>query len=168
MRIFYVLDCVPSFPTRFLSLDDLVTKVDGQCAISAYFDSHYMEASNLKKVFVEDALSRCEYLYLIQAKRLMRRFLRVTTNKRMKFTMESVKYDSLEIVEPTADIDFIITSAWYCGPVRLIANDRNGDYLGTVVVNVAAGSNVFEDWSLFLDEFIQYALEIKPQMLSVS
>ena len=165
MKSYYLVSPPEKYPTRYKSLKKLLDTIDVTCTLVGESDVHIYKNFPKTTVYIKDLLSNVTATDVIQAKRIMRRFLRKAIEKGYSFQLLD-KFGHTEYSMPSTSIDFLITYAWRMGEARLLAYHDNDVWNDWLMIDVREGINVIQEWSINFETVVEYALEIRQKMIS--
>ena len=164
MKTYYLVDPTAKYPTRYKNLKALMDTMPPGCTLVGEADVGQYKHLPIVKLFIKDLLSNASDRDIVQAKRILRRFIRAAIAQGYSFELLDKRGHS-EYSSPSTNIDFLITYAWKMGEARLLAHHPNGVWNDWLLLDVREGSNVIQECSVNLETLVKHALEIRPKML---
>ena len=164
MKTYYLVDPTAKYPTRYKNLKALMDTMPPGCTLVGEADVGQYKHLPIVKLFIKDLLSNASDRDIVQAKRILRRFIRAAIAQGYSFELLD-KQGNSEYGSPSTNIDFLITYAWKMGEVRLLAHHPNGVWNDWLLLDVREGSNVIQECSVNFETLVKHALEIRPKML---
>ena len=164
MKTYYLVDPTAKYPTRYKNLKALMDTMLPGCTLVGEADVGQYKHLPIVKLFIKDLLSNASDRDIVQAKRILRRFIRAAIAQGYSFELLDKRGHS-EYSSPSTNIDFLITYAWKMGEARLLAHHPNGVWNDWLLLDVREGSNVIQECSVNLETLVKHALEIRPKML---
>ena len=163
MKTYYLVDPSKEYPTRYPNLKVLMDTVYPNCTLVSEADVGNFKHLPITKLFIKDLLSSATSSDIIQAKRIMRRFLRAAIAKGYSFMLLD-KHGHTEYSMPSTNIDFLIKYAWKMGLARLLAFHPNEIWNDWMMVDIREGKNAIQDYSVNFEPLVAYAHEIRGIM----
>ena len=164
MKTYYLVDPTAKYPTRYKNLKALMDTMLPGCTLVGEADVGQYKHLPIVKLFIKDLLSNASDRDIVQAKRILRRFIRAAIAQGYSFELLD-KQGNSEYGSPSTNIDFLITYAWKMGEARLLAHHPNGVWNDWLLLDVREGSNVIQECSVNFETLVKHALEIRPKML---
>ena len=164
MKTYYLVDPTAKYPTRYKNLNALMDTMPHGCTLVGEADVGQYKHLPIVKLFIKDLLSNARDRDIVQAKRILRRFLRAAITRGYSFELLDKRGHS-EYSSPSTNIDFLITCAWKMGEARLLAHHPNGVWNDWLLLDVREGRNVIQECSVNFETLVKHALEIRPKML---
>ena len=164
MKTYYLVDPTAKYPTRYKNLKALMDTMPPSCTLVGEADVGQYKHLPIVKLFIKDLLSNASDRDIVQAKRILRRFIRAAIAQGYSFELLDKRGHS-EYSSPSTNIDFLITCAWKMGEARLLAHHPNEVWNDWLLLDVREGSNVIQECSVNLETLVKHALEIRPKML---
>ena len=124
MKTYYLVDPTAKYPTRYKNLKALMDTMPPGCTLVGEADVGQYKHLPIVKLFIKDLLSNASDRDIVQAKRILRRFLRAAIARGYSFELLDKRGHS-EYSSPSTNIDFLITCAWKMGEARLLAHHPN-------------------------------------------
>ena len=164
MKTYYLVDPTAKYPTRYKNLNALMDTMPHGCTLVGEADVGQYKHLPIVKLFIKDLLSNARDRDIVQAKRILRRFLRAAITRGYSFELLDKRGHS-EYSSPSTNIDFLIINAWKMGEARLLAHHPNGVWNDWLLLDVREGRNVIQECSVNFETLVKHALEIRPKML---
>ena len=166
MKTYYLVDPTAKYPTRYKNLKALMDTMPPGCTLVGEAEVGQYKHLPIVKLFIKDLLSNASDRDIVQAKRILRRFLRAAIARGYSFELLD-KQGHSEYRSSSINIDFLITYAWKIGEARLLAHHPNGVWNDWLLVDVREGSSVIQECSVNFETLVKNALEIRPKMLDL-